>query len=137
MWIPCAKARPTFSSPLATLFSRLCSRPIHTGLVPHSTLQPGNARHGGPFSYAKHLLHRTCCPCCTPALHAPSSAPFSSIAMPSLPRLSLPTLHLDIRRGMKVRSSVKRMCDGCYIVKRSGRVYVMCRKDARHKQRQA
>ncbi|MBS0206394.1 MAG: 50S ribosomal protein L36 [Planctomycetes bacterium] len=37
---------------------------------------------------------------------------------------------------MKVRSSVKRICDGCKVVRRKGRVYVICALDARHKQRQ-
>ena len=37
---------------------------------------------------------------------------------------------------VKVRSSVKRICDGCKIVRRKGRVYVICALDARHKQRQ-
>ncbi|KAF9076264.1 ribosomal protein L36-domain-containing protein [Rhodocollybia butyracea] len=37
-------------------------------------------------------------------------------------------------RGMKVRSSVKVMCDGCSIVRRKGRVYVICSKNAKHKQ---
>ncbi|CAH7676111.1 ribosomal protein L36-domain-containing protein [Phakopsora pachyrhizi] len=41
---------------------------------------------------------------------------------------------LSFDRGMKVRSSVKRMCDGCSIVKRKGRVYVICSKNPRHKQ---
>ncbi|KAG1862261.1 ribosomal protein L36-domain-containing protein [Suillus subalutaceus] len=39
-------------------------------------------------------------------------------------------------RGMKVRSSVKVMCDGCSVVKRKGRVYVVCSKNPKHKQRQ-
>ncbi|KAI6008210.1 ribosomal protein L36-domain-containing protein [Pisolithus orientalis] len=39
-------------------------------------------------------------------------------------------------RGMKVRSSVKVMCDGCSIVIRKGRVYVVCSKNPKHKQRQ-
>ncbi|KAL1737238.1 ribosomal protein L36-domain-containing protein [Schizophyllum commune] len=42
----------------------------------------------------------------------------------------------DLARGMKVRSSVKPMCDGCNIVRRKGRVYVICKKNPRHKQRQ-
>ncbi|KAI6047658.1 ribosomal protein L36-domain-containing protein [Pisolithus marmoratus] len=37
-------------------------------------------------------------------------------------------------RGMKVRSSVKVMCDGCSIVIRKGRVYVVCSKNPKHKQ---
>ncbi|MDE0903043.1 MAG: 50S ribosomal protein L36 [Planctomycetota bacterium] len=37
---------------------------------------------------------------------------------------------------MKVRSSVKRMCAQCKIVKRRGVVRVVCKADPRHKQRQ-
>jgi large subunit ribosomal protein L36 len=36
---------------------------------------------------------------------------------------------------MKVRSSVKPMCEKCKIVKRKGRITVIC-KVAKHKQRQ-
>ncbi len=36
---------------------------------------------------------------------------------------------------MKVRSSVKKMCDDCKIIKRKGIVRVIC-KTAKHKQRQ-
>lgn len=36
---------------------------------------------------------------------------------------------------MKVRASVKRICDNCKIVRRKGRVYVIC-TNPRHKQRQ-
>ncbi|KAA1471518.1 hypothetical protein DENSPDRAFT_837526 [Dentipellis sp. KUC8613] len=39
-------------------------------------------------------------------------------------------------RGMKVRSSVKLMCDGCSVVRRKGRIYILCSKNPRHKQRQ-
>ncbi|KDP32414.1 hypothetical protein JCGZ_13339 [Jatropha curcas] len=38
--------------------------------------------------------------------------------------------------AMKVRSSVKKMCEFCQIVKRRGRVYVMCSSNPKHKQRQ-
>ena len=37
---------------------------------------------------------------------------------------------------MKVRSSVRRMCMQCKIVKRRGVVRVICKADARHKQKQ-
>ncbi|EPT04371.1 hypothetical protein FOMPIDRAFT_1085649, partial [Fomitopsis schrenkii] len=37
-------------------------------------------------------------------------------------------------RGMKVRSSVKRICDGCSVVRRKGRIYIICSKNPRHKQ---
>jgi large subunit ribosomal protein L36 len=36
---------------------------------------------------------------------------------------------------VKVRPSVKRMCDKCRIVRREGRVYVIC-ENPKHKQRQ-
>lgn len=40
-------------------------------------------------------------------------------------------------RGMKVRSSVKRLCEGCKAVKRKGGkyVYIICSKNPKHKQR--
>lgn len=37
---------------------------------------------------------------------------------------------------MKVRSSVKKMCEFCRTVKRRGRVYVLCSANPKHKQRQ-
>ncbi|KAI8052546.1 ribosomal protein L36-domain-containing protein [Syncephalis plumigaleata] len=39
-------------------------------------------------------------------------------------------------RGMKVRASIKKRCDGCSIVRRRGRRFVICSRDKRHKQRQ-
>ncbi|OLY84499.1 54S ribosomal protein c83.06c, mitochondrial [Smittium mucronatum] len=39
-------------------------------------------------------------------------------------------------RGMKVRSSVKKMCDGCYFARRRKRLFVLCKNDPKHKQRQ-
>lgn len=36
---------------------------------------------------------------------------------------------------MKIRSSVKRICDNCKIVRREGKVLVIC-TNPRHKQRQ-
>ncbi|XP_022960589.1 uncharacterized protein LOC111461324 [Cucurbita moschata] len=37
---------------------------------------------------------------------------------------------------MKVRASVKKMCEFCRTVKRRGRVYVYCSSNPKHKQRQ-
>ena len=37
---------------------------------------------------------------------------------------------------MKVRPSVKPMCDKCKVIKRNGKVMVICSKDKSHKQRQ-
>lgn len=40
-----------------------------------------------------------------------------------------------LERAMKVRSSVKKMCDKCKIIRRHGRVRVIC-DNPKHKQRQ-
>ncbi|MDE0790284.1 MAG: 50S ribosomal protein L36 [Woeseiaceae bacterium] len=37
---------------------------------------------------------------------------------------------------MKVRASVRKICRNCKIVRRKGVVRVVCKTDARHKQRQ-
>ncbi|TET36628.1 50S ribosomal protein L36 [Candidatus Dependentiae bacterium] len=37
---------------------------------------------------------------------------------------------------MKVRTSVKKICKDCRIIKRSGVVRVICKQNPRHKQRQ-
>ncbi|CAO3638700.1 unnamed protein product [Cunninghamella blakesleeana] len=40
-------------------------------------------------------------------------------------------------RTMKVKSSVKKLCDGCTTVRRKGRLYVVCSKNPKHKQKQS
>jgi large subunit ribosomal protein L36 len=37
---------------------------------------------------------------------------------------------------MKVRPSVKKMCDDCQVIKRNGIVRVICKTNPKHKQRQ-
>ena len=37
-------------------------------------------------------------------------------------------------KKMKVRASVKRRCEFCQIIKRNGKIRVICSRDARHKQ---
>ena len=37
---------------------------------------------------------------------------------------------------MKVRSALKRMCAHCYFVRRRKKLYVMCKRHPKHKQRQ-
>jgi len=39
-------------------------------------------------------------------------------------------------RVMKVRASVKKICDKCSVVRRKGVVRVICTSNPRHKQRQ-
>ncbi|ODV62610.1 mitochondrial 54S ribosomal protein bL36m ASCRUDRAFT_74958 [Ascoidea rubescens DSM 1968] len=45
-------------------------------------------------------------------------------------------LQPGLTRGFKVRTSVKKLCKECYIAKRRGRVYVYCKSNKKHKQRQ-
>lgn len=37
---------------------------------------------------------------------------------------------------MKVRASVKKICNECKVIRRNGDVRVICTKDPKHKQRQ-
>ncbi|KAM3121144.1 hypothetical protein RJF_0835 [Candidozyma auris] len=39
-------------------------------------------------------------------------------------------------RTLKTRTSVKKFCKDCYMVRRKGRVYVYCKSNGKHKQRQ-
>ncbi|GAB00036.1 hypothetical protein E5Q_06738 [Mixia osmundae IAM 14324] len=83
----------------------------------------------------------TVCRCTASLPRAPMSATSRHHAtlltapapLPSIPR---PSAIEPQGRGMKVRSSIKRFCDGCSIVRRKGRLYVICSKDKKHKQRQ-
>ncbi|KAG0375504.1 MAG: ribosomal protein L36-domain-containing protein [Linnemannia gamsii] len=47
-----------------------------------------------------------------------------------------PSMAFGAARGMKVRASVKKICEGCSSVKRRGRVFIICSKNQKHKQRQ-
>ncbi|SPO23758.1 uncharacterized protein UTRI_03728_B [Ustilago trichophora] len=67
---------------------------------------------------------------------APKSLASSSrIVVPAAQSSSVMAKSLEHQqRGMKVRSSVKKFCDGCSVVRRKGRLYVICSKDPKHKQ---
>ena len=59
-------------------------------------------------------------------------ATLRGLALPTRP----PVMALAARM-FKVRASVKKMCDACYIVKRSGRVYNLCTRDPKVRARSA
>ncbi|SCU84202.1 LAME_0C08636g1_1 [Lachancea meyersii CBS 8951] len=44
--------------------------------------------------------------------------------------------HPFLTRGFKVRTAIKKFCSDCYMVRRKGRVYVYCKSNKKHKQRQ-
>jgi large subunit ribosomal protein L36 len=61
----------------------------------------------------------------------------SSTATSDEPANPYETLHKDPKdqRLMKVNPSVKKICDKCKVIRRHGRVMVIC-ENPRHKQRQ-
>jgi len=67
---------------------------------------------------------------------APARAIMPSMALPmqAAPRVTVPPSMPAMARGMKVRSSVKKLCNYCAIVRRKGRLYVICSRNAKHKQ---
>ncbi|KAI5844554.1 ribosomal protein L36-domain-containing protein [Morchella snyderi] len=66
-----------------------------------------------------------------------STSLIPSLTLPHLgPRVSWNVVQQQQKRGMKVRSSVKKLCEGCKSVRRKGRVYIICDKNPKHKQRQ-
>jgi large subunit ribosomal protein L36 len=60
---------------------------------------------------------------------------------PHTPRCALRTLkgaghrHIEEKSAVKVKPTVKKICSKCRIIRRHGRVMVIC-SDPRHKQRQ-
>ena len=51
-----------------------------------------------------------------------------------MPHCPLPTLLLE--SSVKVRTSVKPICEHCKVVKRNGVTRVICKRNPKHKQRQ-
>ena len=51
------------------------------------------------------------------------------------PGLSRPAEDVDMETAMKVRASVKKMCEKCKVIRREGVVRVIC-VNPKHKQRQ-
>ncbi|OCL03942.1 hypothetical protein AOQ84DRAFT_133054 [Glonium stellatum] len=74
----------------------------------------------------------------TYALNTAWRAPGASAARPTVQKSLKSGMGFGQVRGMKVRSSVKKLCDGCKSVRRKGGkyVYIICSKNQKHKQRQ-
>ncbi|KAH8082244.1 ribosomal protein L36-domain-containing protein [Filobasidium floriforme] len=81
---------------------------------------------------------KTIIPCPAAGTTSPILPGGSAIARPRASAIMNQTMgSRDVAvRGMKVRSSVKKFCDGCSVVRRKGYLYVVCSKDPKHKQRQ-
>ncbi|KAL7408998.1 ribosomal protein L36-domain-containing protein [Mrakia frigida] len=109
--------KPTLS--LST--SSLLRRPL--------SLSPPSPSSQTLLSSKTHSHNHVCGPACSSHSRAsPTTSPIGSGSGSVLSEIG--------RRGMKVRSSVKLMCDGCQFVKRKGYLRVICSKDQKHKQRQ-
>jgi len=75
----------------------------------------------------------------TRAARAPAATRASSRHHPSSARISTSGLKLTLgptSSPTQVRSAIKKLCEHCRIVKRKGRLYVVCPKVPKHKQRQ-
>uniref|UniRef100_A0A8C4UZV0 Ribosomal protein n=1 Tax=Falco tinnunculus TaxID=100819 RepID=A0A8C4UZV0_FALTI len=59
-----------------------------------------------------------------------AAAPRALLAVPPPPGLLPP-----LCAGLKTKTSLKRRCKDCFIVRRRGRLYVCCKSHPRHKQR--
>ncbi|CAM9262284.1 unnamed protein product [Bubo scandiacus] len=59
------------------------------------------------------------------------AAPRALLAVPPPPGLLLP----PVLAGLKTKTSLKKRCKDCFIVRRRGRLYVYCKTNPRHKQR--
>ncbi|NXY85886.1 RM36 protein, partial [Alcedo cyanopectus] len=71
----------------------------------------------------------------SPASRAPTpwcgaAASRALLAGPPAPGLLLPPL-----AGLKTKTTLKRRCKDCFIVRRRGKLYVICKTNPRHKQR--
>lgn len=100
----------TLSSPVANAFRRLC-----TLTMAPRTLLLSSAR--------------------VPSIQA--SSPDSSVHHgPSLLGQCQHLLCIQPTAGMKTKSSLKRRCKDCFFVRRRGHLFVFCKTNPRHKQRQ-
>lgn len=132
----CASRAPS-TTPSATTIQSAPTMLAQTFLLPlrRTLLSSAPAR----LPTATRALH---IPAARPCLHsctaATKSSPITSSLASRFTGLRLQSQQLQQQtRGMKVRSSVKKLCDGCKSVRRKkGKyVYIICSKNPKHKQR--
>jgi large subunit ribosomal protein L36 len=116
----------------AKMLPRSFLLPLRRTLMPSSRL----AQRARYLSTRTHI-HGPSCACNTsirPSLRQARASPLEDLTA----RFNgLRLQRSQQARGMKVRSSVKKLCDGCKSVRRKkGRyVYIICSKNPKHKQR--
>ncbi|KAL6939450.1 hypothetical protein ACO0RG_003289 [Hanseniaspora osmophila] len=62
-----------------------------------------------------------------------NASSLSPLSMKQRSLYQFPTL----ARTFKVKTAVKKMCPDCYLARRKGRLWVYCRSNPKHKQKQA
>lgn len=81
------------------------------------------------------MLLRASVPVIRQAVASARPMPALAVQGPAMPRvLTAQPVAPPMVRGMKVRAAVKKMCNCCAIVRRKGRLYVICSKNPKHKQ---
>lgn len=58
------------------------------------------------------------------------------VGLSLFPRPLMNLITPGLVRGFKVKTAVKKFCNDCYMVRRKGRIYVYCKSNKKHKQRQ-
>ncbi|KAM6376524.1 large ribosomal subunit protein bL36m [Alca torda] len=105
---------------MLSLLARAAAGPLRPlGLSPFSSLAPWWRAAAQPAAVSRALLLPRC-----------GAAPPSGLLV--LPPLAGPPL---FPAGLKTKTSLRRRCKDCYIVRRRGRLYVCCKTNPRHKQR--
>ncbi|ORY86758.1 ribosomal protein L36-domain-containing protein [Leucosporidium creatinivorum] len=128
----CPRCAPRSSS-TSTIITPV-SRPS-TISRPLSSIAGNEAAHPKACGCARCAIRSASIPAIT-ITRPGSTRNFSSVAAKAATQLKeATTVEAEGARGMKVRSAVKKYCDGCSIVRRKGTVFVICSKDAKHKQR--
>ncbi|NXD81767.1 RM36 protein, partial [Halcyon senegalensis] len=105
---------------MLSLLARAAAGPLRSlGRSPLCSLAPwrGAAAPSAPVSRA-------------PLLWCGGAAPRALLGVPPPPGLLPPPL-----AGLKTKTTLKRRCKDCFIVRRRGRLYVCCKTNPRHKQR--
>ncbi|GAA5995700.1 mitochondrial 54S ribosomal protein bL36m RTC6 [Rhodotorula paludigena] len=120
--------------------ARCASRTSPVSTIVQTPTQPGAlAGQSRPASRLapNEASHPRGCGC---ARCAPRAAPAASgiVGVPSRPSAGANAAAKAVgeHRGYKVRSSVKKLCSGCYTVRRQGTLFILCQNDPKHKQRQ-
>ncbi|POY76451.1 hypothetical protein BMF94_0652 [Rhodotorula taiwanensis] len=121
------------SHPSTCSCARCATRTSPTSSIPRPA-QPSAAARSLSHLVANEAAHPRSCGCarCAPRTIAGNGGILGAPSRPSTATAAT----VSGERGMKVRSSVKLYCDGCQSVRRKNRVYIICRNNPKHRQRQ-